>query len=110
MSTRLKMTRRFSPPLSITPGPGTTRGRKRSTDVINYCLVATAILITAYTSAFTGKPPHYGFASAIAGAGLVLTALAVAATLGYKASRAKEPFQEPTQAVLRRQGATLSHC
>lgn len=54
---------------------------KRSTDVINYYLVATAILITAYTSAVTGKPPHYWFATAIAGAGLVLTALAVAAAV-----------------------------
>jgi hypothetical protein len=54
---------------------------KRSTDVINYYLVATAILITAYISAITGKPPHYWFATAIAGAGIVLTVLAVAAAL-----------------------------
>jgi hypothetical protein len=51
---------------------------KRSTDVMSYYLVATAILITAYTSAITAKPPHYWFATAIAGAGLLLTPLALA--------------------------------
>jgi len=61
---------------------------KRSTDVISYYLVATAILITAYTSAITAKPPHYWFATAIAGAGLMLTPLAVAAAI-HQAGEAK---------------------
>jgi hypothetical protein len=70
---------------------------KRSTDMINYYLVATAILITAYTSAITGDPPHYGFATAIAGAGLVLTALAAAAAL-HETGEAK--LAEPALAKL----------
>jgi hypothetical protein len=72
---------------------------KRSTDVINYYLIATAILITAYTSAITGKPPHYWFATAIAGAGLVLTGLGFAAA-HHQTGQAK--LAEPALTELRR--------
>jgi hypothetical protein len=47
--------------------------------VINYYLVATAILITAYTSAINWR--HWSFATAIALGRLVLTTVAVAAAL-----------------------------
>jgi len=72
---------------------------KRSTDVLNYYLVATAILITAYTTAVTGDPPHYWFATAIAGAGLLLTGLGVAATL-HQTGEAK--LAEPALTELQR--------
>ena len=53
---------------------------KRAIQIVNFYIVATTILVTAYASAITGK--HHGFAAALAITGLVLTALASTAALG----------------------------
>lgn len=72
------MTRSSSSPPSTTPGPGTT-GIRTAFQVVNYDIAATAVVITACTSAVIGK--HDGLAAALAIAGPGLTGIASAAAL-----------------------------
>jgi len=57
----------------------------RAIQAVNYYVVATAIVVTAYASSINGK--HYGFGAALAIAGLGLTAVASLAGL-YEVSAA----------------------
>ena len=76
----------------------------RAFQVINYYIVATAIVVTAYTSAINGK--HYGFAAALAISGLGLTAV-LAATGWYQMNTAH--LAEPALAEMQeRIGGRLS--
>jgi hypothetical protein len=52
---------------------------KRVFQLVNFYIVATALLVTAYANSINGK--HYGFAIALAIVGLVLTAIASASAL-----------------------------
>ena len=63
---------------------------ERGLQVINYFLIAIAVVATAYVSAINGK--HYAIAAVIALSGTVLTAVAYAAWLGQRrAAAAAEP-------------------
>ena len=76
----------------------------RAFQLINYYIVATAIVVTAYTSAINGK--HYGFAAALAISGLGLTAV-LAATGWYQMNTAH--LAEPALAEMQeRIGGRLS--
>lgn len=70
---------------------------KRVFQLVNFYLVATALLVTAYANSINGK--HYGFAIALAVVGLVLTAMASAsalnqATAGGKAQDALRDMED----------------
>ena len=67
---------------------------KRVLQVINFYIVATALLVTAYASAINGK--HYGYAVALAIVGLVLTAIASASGLSQMiaAGKADKPLRD----------------
>ena len=63
---------------------------ERGLQVVNYFLVAIAVVATAYVSAINGK--HYVIAAVVALAGMVLTAVAYAMGLGQRyAAAAAEP-------------------
>jgi aryl carrier-like protein len=70
---------------------------KRAIQVINFYIVATAIVVSAYANAINGK--HYGFAVFLAIAGLALTAIGSVAGLAemdaaYLAEPALDEMQE----------------
>lgn len=70
---------------------------KRVFQLINFYIVATALLVTAYANSINGK--HYGFAIALAVVGLALTAIASAsalnqATAGGKAEDALREMED----------------
>ena len=60
---------------------------KRVFQLINFFILATALLVTAYANSINGK--HYGFAIALAVVGLVLTAIASASALNQAAAGGK---------------------
>ena len=60
---------------------------KRVFQLINFFIVATALLVTAYASSINGK--HYGSAIALAIVGLVLTAIASASALNQATAGGK---------------------
>jgi hypothetical protein len=68
--------------------------RQRSFQILNYYLVAIAILVTAYTTAIKDK--NYGIAAVPALAGLGLTALVIVGLLHEQdaANSAKRPLAE----------------
>jgi hypothetical protein len=60
---------------------------KRVFQLVNFYIVATALLVTAYANSINGK--HYGFAIALAIVGLVLTAIASASALNQATAGGK---------------------
>jgi beta-lactamase regulating signal transducer with metallopeptidase domain len=67
---------------------------KRVFQLVNFYIVATALLVTAYANSINKK--QYGFAVALAIAGLVITAIASASALNQAnaASKADKPLRE----------------
>ena len=75
---------------------------KRVFQLINFYILAIALLVTAYASAINGK--HYGYAVALAVAGLAITAIASASALNQAnaGGKAQEALQEMQDEIARK--------
>jgi hypothetical protein len=75
---------------------------KRVFQLVNFYIVATALLVTAYANSINGK--HYGFAIALAVVGLVLTPIASASALNQATagSKAQDALSDMEDLIARR--------
>lgn len=75
---------------------------KRVFQLINFYIVATALLVTAYANSINKK--QYGFAVALAVAGLAITAIASASALNQARAggKADKPLREMQDEIARR--------